>query len=261
MATPIPNNAAQFSLEDVAHATSGVIVQRGAHANESSRGAYTDSRAVSEKSLFVALRGQAHDGHAFVGTAVERGARLVVVERGRAGGVSREASVVEVEDTLVAWGALAGAWLTRWKTLSPRHRVVAITGSSGKTTTKELTAALLRALAPTHATAGNLNNRIGVPAVIFGLEDTHRFCVLEVGMSVPGELDAIGTFAKPDVSVIVNVGLAHAEGVGGREGVMHEKGAMYRALGPSGVAIVNADDAYVRRAAELAQVACVVPGA
>ncbi|MDF2697012.1 MAG: UDP-N-acetylmuramoylalanyl-D-glutamyl-2,6-diaminopimelate--D-alanyl-D-alanine ligase, partial [Labilithrix sp.] len=164
------------------------------------------------------------------------------------------ASVVEVEDTLVAWGALAGAHLACWRMESVDGRVVAITGSAGKTTTKELTAALLAEIAPTHFTAGNLNNRIGVPAVLFALEPSHRFCVLEMGMSLPGELDAICAFARPDVSVVVNVGVAHAEGVGGRDGVMKEKGAVYRALGPDGIAVVNADDDYVRRAARLARV-------
>jgi UDP-N-acetylmuramoyl-tripeptide--D-alanyl-D-alanine ligase len=258
MATPIPQNRARFLLDEVAFATGGTIVQRGTHASEPACGAFTDSRACCTDSLFVALRGQAHDGHAFVATAVEKGARIVVVERGRGRGIAQAASVVEVEDTLAAWGALAGAWLRRWRSLSPRHRVVAITGSSGKTTTKELTAALLCAIAPTHKTAGNLNNRIGVPAVLLGLEDQHRFCVLEVGMSLPGEIEAIGQFASPDVAVIVNVGVAHSEGVGGREGVMHEKGALYRALGPSGIAIVNCDDAYVCRAADLANVAHVI---
>jgi UDP-N-acetylmuramoyl-tripeptide--D-alanyl-D-alanine ligase len=258
MATPIPPNRARFSLEDVALAAGGTIVQRGAYASEPGCGAFTDSRACSTGCLFLALRGEAHDGHTFVASAVEQGARIVVVERGRGVGISQMASVVEVEDTLAAWGALAGAWLRRWRSLSPLHRVVAITGSSGKTTTKELTAALLSAIAPTHKTAGNLNNRIGVPAVLFGLEDHHRFCVLEVGMSLPGEIEAICEFASPDVSVIVNVGVAHSEGVGGREGVMHEKGALYRALGPSGIAIINRDDSYVCRAADLAKVEHVI---
>lgn len=254
MATSIPPNRARFLLSEVALATRGTIARRGARSEEAAVGVFSDSRAVAPGSVFVALRGEAHDGHAFAAAAVERGARIVVVEQGRELALPEEASVVEVADTLVAWGGLARAHLTKWRMESVDRRVVAITGSAGKTTTKELTAALLAAIAPTHFTAGNLNNRIGVPAVIFALEPEHRFCVLEVGMSLPGELDAICDFAKPDVSVVVNVGVAHAEGVGGREGVMKEKGAVYRALGAEGVAIVNADDAYVRRAAREARV-------
>ena len=254
MATPIPTNRALFELPDVALATGGTIRAHGPRNGAPAMGVFSDSRAVRPNSIFFALRGEAHDGHAFLAKAVENGASIVVVEKGRHEGVPHTVGVVEVEDTLVAWGALAGAHLTRWRAQSMDGRVVAITGSAGKTTTKELTALLLAQIAPTHYTAGNLNNRIGVPAVIFALEPRHRYCVLEMGMSVPGELDAICSFAKPDVSVIVNVGVAHTEGVGGREGVMREKGAVYRALDKGGVAIVNADDAMVRRAARLARV-------
>ncbi len=254
MATPIPSNRARFFLPEVALATSGTITRRGSRSEDPAAGVFSDSRAVVPGSIFVALRGEAHDGHAFVAASVKKGASIVVVEKGRGLELPEDASVVEVDDTLIAWGGLARAHLTKWRMDSIDGRVVAITGSSGKTTTKELTAALLAEIAPTHFTAGNLNNRIGVPAVIFALEPTHRFCVLEMGMSLPGELDAICDFAKPDVSVVVNVGVAHAEGVGGREGVMKEKGAVYRALGPDGIAIVNADDEYVRRAAREARV-------
>ncbi len=254
MATPIPTNRARFLLPEIALATRGTITHRAPCSDEPTIGVFSDSRAVTPGSVFVALKGESHDGHRFVAGAVEKGARVVVVERNQGLEIPDVASVVEVDDTLVAWGGLARAHLTKWRTASVDGRVVAITGSAGKTTTKELTAALLAEVAPTHFTAGNLNNRVGVPAVIFALEDAHRFCVLEMGMSLPGELDAICDFAKPDVSVVVNVGVAHSEGVGGREGVMKEKGAVYRALGPDGIAIVNVDDEYVRRAARDARV-------
>jgi UDP-N-acetylmuramoyl-tripeptide--D-alanyl-D-alanine ligase len=253
MSTPIPTNRASFDLGDVAYATNGTIRLYGPRHKEAV-GVTSDSRAVVPNGIFVALRGESHDGHSFLAKAIENGASIVVVEKGRADDIPNTVSVVEVEDTLVAWGGLAGAWLTRWRSTSMDGRVVAVTGSAGKTTTKEIIAALLGEIGPTHYTAGNLNNRIGVPAVIFGLESMHRFCVLEMGMSLRGELDAICSFARPDVAVVVNVGVAHAQGVGGRDGVMHEKGAVYRALDKFGIAIVNADDAYVRRAARLARV-------
>ncbi|HEY8078208.1 MAG TPA: UDP-N-acetylmuramoyl-tripeptide--D-alanyl-D-alanine ligase [Labilithrix sp.] len=256
MATPIPTNRARFSVDEIASATRGSLVNRGV--THEVVGLTTDSRAATTGAAFVALRGENSDGHAFVEAALGR-AGLAVVERGRGaalfqgGDVAvarlRQASVVEVDDTLVAWGDLARAHLAKWRKNAVDPCVVAITGSAGKTTTKELTAALLAAIAPTHFTAGNLNNRIGVPAVVFALNDVHRFCVLEMGMSLPGELDAICSFAKPDVAVVTNVGVAHAEGVGGREGVMREKGAVYRALDESGVAVVNADDDFATRAA------------
>lgn len=254
MATPIPDNRATFELGDIALATGGNVRIHGPRPKTPAVGVFSDTRAVVPNSVFFALRGESHDGHSFLAKAVEKGASIVVVERGRADAVPKTVSVVEVEDTLVAWGALAGAHLERWRAQSVVGRVVAITGSAGKTTTKELTAALLAQLHPTHFTAGNLNNRVGVPAVIFALEPHHRYCVLEMGMSLKGELDAICSFARPDVAVVVNVGVAHSEGVGGREGVMREKGAVYRALDKYGIAIVNADDAFVRRAARAARV-------
>lgn len=251
MATPIPPNEAAFTIDEAAAATGGTIVHRGAQLppERVPAGVVSDSRAVLPNGIFVALRGETHDGHAFLDGARRRGAAYVIVERGRAP-TDVLTGALEVDDTLVALGDLARAHLARWRAHSPSNRVVAITGSAGKTTTKELTRALLGAVAPTHYTAGNLNNRVGVPFVVLGLRQEHRFAVLEMGMSLPGELDAITSFARPDVSVVTNVGVAHAEGVGGPEGIMREKGAVYRALEPSGVAIVNADDERVTRAAD-----------
>jgi UDP-N-acetylmuramoyl-tripeptide--D-alanyl-D-alanine ligase len=246
MATPIPTNRARFTIDEVVAATRGTLVTRG-RASEAI-GITSDSRALGTGGIFVALRGEKIDGHAFLEAALKKAA-LVIVERGRAS-ETETVSVVEVDDTLVAWGDLARAHLAKWRKNAVDPCVVAITGSAGKTTTKELAAALLSAIAPTHFTAGNLNNRIGVPAVVFALTDVHRFCVLEMGMSLVGELDAITSFATPDVAIVTNVGVAHAEGVGGREGVMREKGAVYRALSEDGIAIVNADDEYCLRAAD-----------
>ncbi len=249
MATPIPENRARFTTDEVARATGGAVVlgRGGVH-----EGVVSDSRAVRPGCVFVALKGASFDGHAFVSAAVAAGVSAVVVERGRGAGVTG-AAVVEVDDTLVAWGALARFHLERWRgapCASGARRVVAITGSAGKTTTKELAAALLRTVAPCHATAGNLNNRIGVPAVVLALEDAHRFAVVEMGMSLPGEIAAVAAIAPPDVSIVTNVGVAHAEGVGGREGVLREKRAVFEALGPGGTAIVNRDDAWSLRALE-----------
>lgn len=243
MATPIPENRARFTAQEIARATGGTLRGNAAAVAVS---AVTDSRAVRPGCVFVALRGASFDGHAFVAKAIASGAAIVVVERGRAesGGAG---AMIEVDDTLLAWGAIARAHLERWRSSGSR-RVVAITGSAGKTTTKELTAALLGAVASTHATAGNLNNRIGVPAVVLALEDTHRFAVIEMGMSLPGEIAAVASIARPDVSIVTNVGVAHAEGVGGREGVLREKQGVFEALLPDGVAVVNHDDEWSRRA-------------
>lgn len=250
MATPIPKNRAHFELDELILATGGQAFHR-AEPNEVVS-VTTDSRAVEPGGLFVALRGASVDGHAFVAGAMDRGAAAVVVLRGfgRVYAPRESCSIIEVTDTLEAWGDLARLHLEAWRAADPARRVVAITGSAGKTTTKELTAALLGAVAPTHFTAGNLNNRIGLPAVIFALEERHRFAVLEMGMSVPGEIDAMASIARPDVAVVTNVLVAHAEGVGGIEGVMHEKGGVYRALREQDVAVVNADDSLATLSAD-----------
>jgi UDP-N-acetylmuramoyl-tripeptide--D-alanyl-D-alanine ligase len=244
VATPIPENRASFDAPFAAASTGGRLV-RASQPVRRVLGVTTDSRAVTKGCAFVCIRGEHHDGHAYIDAAIAAGATLVVVERGRAPADAR-VDVVEVDDTLVAWGAIAGAHLREWRRPRPEARVVAITGSTGKTTTKELCAALLRAVAECHATSGNLNNRVGMPAVVLGLEPRHRFAVLELGMSVPGEIAALAAIADPDVAVVTNVGLAHAGGVGGTlEDVGREKGALFAHLGPEGVAVANADDSVV----------------
>jgi len=243
MATPIGSNCARFDARAAAEATGGRVA-RDTPGREAT-GITTDSRAVVPGSAFVALRGERHDGHSFLPAAVDAGAVLVIVERGRALGDAR-VDVVEVDDTLVAWGALASEHLRRWRAARPEARVVAITGSAGKTTTKKLCAALLRTVAPCLASAGNLNNRIGMPAVALQVEPAHHFAVLEMGMSVPGEIGALASIAPPDVAVITNVGLAHAGGVGGTlDAVAAEKGALFAGVRPDGAIVANADDAAV----------------
>ncbi len=249
MATPIPTNRARITEENAAMVTGGVLVQAGS--GDEAIGIFSDSRAVVPGCAFVALKGESFDGHAFVAKAVSAGAILVVIEKGSARDLEGAlgAAIVEVDDTLVAWGALGRAHLDAWRRNNPDARVVAITGSAGKTTTKAICTALLERTGPTHATAGNLNNRIGVPAVLFGLEARHVFAVVEVGMSVPGEIAALGEILRPDVAVITNIGVAHAAGVGGSlEGVAREKGALFAALAPEGAAIVNLDDNAVKEA-------------
>jgi len=240
VATPIAENRARVDALGVARTTGGRVVRFTE--GRAARGVTSDSRAVVPGGAFVALRGERHDAHAFVTAAIDAGAALVVVERGRAPDDAR-ADAVEVDDTLAAWGAIARAHLQSWRQANAASRVVAITGSAGKTTTKELCAALLRTVAECHATAGNLNNRVGVPAVLLGLEPTHRFAVIEVGMSLPGEIAALANMVEPDVAVITHIGLAHAGGVGGSlDDVAREKGALFESVRPGGVVVANADD-------------------
>ncbi len=245
MGTPLPVNAAPLTPWSAAAATGGRVAHvRGEGA--AARGITSDSRAVSRGCAFVALRGERYDGHDFVELAIRDGAEIVVVEKGRAARAmaSGSADVVEVDDTLVAWGNLARAHLRAWRRGRVDAQVFAITGSAGKTTTKELCAALLQSVGPCHATTGNLNNRVGVPGVAFALQPHHRFAVFEVGMSVRGEIAALARILEPDVALLTNVGIAHAEGVGGtRADVAREKGNLFAALGEHAVAVACFDDA------------------
>jgi UDP-N-acetylmuramoyl-tripeptide--D-alanyl-D-alanine ligase len=241
VSTAIHRNNAAFTTDFVAEVTRGSIV-RGR--NRAHAGVTTDSRAVVSGGIFVALRGEQHDGHAFVGAAAKKGATLVVVNKGHAPTDTGDADVVEVDDTLRAWGDLACARLAGWKKRG--GKIVGITGSAGKTTTRELCAALLSTVGTVQATYGNLNNRVGLPAVVFEIELAHAYAVLEMGMSERGEIERLTEIAPPDVAVITNVGLAHAGGVGGgAEDIAREKGAIFAAIRESGVAIANADDSRV----------------
>jgi len=245
MATAIPENRASFTAAEIALATGGVLL--AGEPDAIARGVCTDSRAVRAGNLFVGLRGENFDGRRFVDQAVAAGAAVLLVD----GPVRANVAVVVVADTLEALGRLAALHRERWeRSHDGRAAIIGITGSAGKTTTKELCAASVAASigdAAVLATRGNLNNRIGVPMTLFGLTEEHRVAVIEMGTSVRGEIAALCAIARPDVSVLVNVGVAHAEGLAlegasPREGVAREKGAITAAAGS--FAIVCADDAW-----------------
>ncbi|GAO37108.1 UDP-N-acetylmuramoyl-tripeptide--D-alanyl-D-alanine ligase [Sulfuricella sp. T08] len=222
-------------------------------------GVTTDSRAVAAGDLFVALKGERFDGHNYVKQVMEQGAVAALVERrDPAWG---DFPLLLVKDARLALGELAGHWRSRF--VIP---VVALTGSSGKTTVKEMVAAILRAQAGAAdqvlATKGNLNNDIGVPLTLLGLRDTHSYAVIEMGMNHPGEIAYLSTIAKPDVALIINAQAAHlagfplpnplpqaGEGVNVKgacfdlvEAVARAKGEIFQGLAANGVAVINADD-------------------
>ncbi len=243
--TPIPANDAPFLAMEIVRVTKGHwshTVDKG----RSVRGISTDSRSVRPGEVFVAISGDRFDGHAFLDAAVERGATVLVVQSGRAA-PRAFAEVIEVSDPLVALGDLAREHLRKWKA-ETGGRTLLITGSAGKTTTRVLAHALLAQRGSVLATQGNLNNRIGLPMMALLLNERHSYAVLEAGMSVRGEIEELSRIAEPDVGLITNCALAHAEGVGGtRKDVAHEKGALFQALNSSGVAIANKDDSECMR--------------
>jgi UDP-N-acetylmuramoyl-tripeptide--D-alanyl-D-alanine ligase len=237
MATVIPPNRAPFTVEQIALATRGQVVRDGGP----TVGVFTDSRSVTAGSTFVALAGDRFDGHAFLGQAAALGARTLVVSK--SGEPIADAAMVRVSDTRRALGDMARMHRTTWAAASGRS-IVAITGSAGKTTTKTVLARMLDAVAKgaVLSTAGNLNNDIGLPMTLFGLDGTHRYAVVEIGTNAPGEIANLAAIALPDVGVLTLVAAAHTEKLGTVDDVAREKGALFAGLSPRGLAVANADD-------------------
>ena len=206
------------------------------------RGVSTDTRTVSERELFVALHGPNFDAHAFLDAASVRGAAGALVER-----VPAPLPAIRVADARVAFGRLAAHWRAR-------HRVdtVAVTGSNGKTTVKEMIAAILARDAPVLANSGNLNNDIGVPLTLARLDERHRRLVVEMGANHAGEITSLCAMARPRIGVITLIAPAHLEGFGSIEGVARAKGELLSALPDDGIAVVNADGGHQALWRELA---------
>ena len=233
-----------MTLHDAAHALSA----HGAHFTALARfeSVGTDSRALAPGQLFVALRGERFDGHDFVAAAGHAGAAAAMVDAAWAAAHADAAlPLLVVDDTRLALGTLAAAWRARFAV-----PVIGVTGSNGKTTVKEMCAAILRTQARRDgfgeesvlATRGNLNNDIGLPLTLLELRDFHRAAVIEMGMNHPGEIAYLTGLAQPTVAVVNNAQRAHLQGMGSVEEVAQEKGAIYQGLGSAGVAVVNADD-------------------
>lgn len=205
-------------------------------------GVSTDSRSVRAGDLYVALVGERFDGHDFVADALARGARGAVVSGPVAGEPS--APLYPVEDTLVALGALAAYRRARLDV-----PVVGITGSAGKTTTKELVRGALSTSLEVHATRGNLNNRIGMPLTLLATPAEAQVVVLEMGTNEPGEIGTLARIARPDVGVVVTVGESHLEKLGSVQGVLEEKLDLLRSLAPGGRGVVGDEPDFLAAAA------------
>ena len=200
-------------------------------------GVSTDSRSIAPGQLYVALQGPTHDGNDYVAAAFERGAAAAVV--------TRESQAVGpqliVPDTLQWLQETARAYRLAWG-----RTVIAITGSAGKTTTKEATAAVCATRFNVSKTAGNFNNHIGVPLSILNIDDSAELAVIEIGMNHPGEIRHLAGIARPDIAVVTNVGTAHIEHLGSIEAIAEAKRELIEELNPAGVAVLNGDDARVR---------------
>jgi UDP-N-acetylmuramoyl-tripeptide--D-alanyl-D-alanine ligase len=195
----------------------------------------TDTRTMQPGALFVALAGPTFDGHDFVATAAEKGAAAALVSRP----LSVDLPQIVAADPLAALSEFARAWRRQFKI-----PVIGVTGSNGKTTTKELIGSILSQLGPTLVTRGNLNNHIGVPLTLLELTDKHRYAVIEMGASHTGEIAHLASLAEPTIGIVTNAGAAHLEGFGSLQGVADGKGELFHALPLEGVAVINADDKF-----------------
>jgi UDP-N-acetylmuramoyl-tripeptide--D-alanyl-D-alanine ligase len=250
MGTPIPTNSAHFEAEALARVTGAEVLQGSLAELGAVTGVSTDTRTLSPGALFVALRGDRFDAHDHLAAAWEKGAKAALVERDVK--APEGMTVLRVASTLGALAALAKAHVASWRALGGERRIIGITGSAGKTTTRVATTALFERLRPgeVHATRGNLNNQVGVPMVLLGLLPRHRFAVVEMGMNQPGEIAELAAMATPDAGIVTLVAAAHVEGLGSIEAVAHEKGALLRALGEDGIAVGNGDDERVMKELE-----------
>ncbi len=245
-----------WTLDEILAASGGTVVRAG----EKKRFGeiVTDSSNVKTGSVFIALKGERFDGHRFVPEALERGAACAIVHRVvrdstkrlAAGTRGPAATIVRVKDTLKALGDLAHY---RREKMAPK--VVAITGSNGKTTTKEMAAAIFEEAVLSGEklrgrilkTEGNFNNLVGLPLTLFKLRPSHRVAVVEIGTSRPGEIQRLAEIAAPEIGIITAVAAAHLEGLNNLAGVAREKGALFRRMRPGGTIVVNLDDPRVRR--------------
>jgi UDP-N-acetylmuramoyl-tripeptide--D-alanyl-D-alanine ligase len=228
-----------FSYTEIAAVTGGSIQGR---CDGDVAGVSTDSRSVAPDQLFVPLRGESFDGHDFIAEVASKGIRVVLADEKRRLDLPEEVTCITVPDTLRALGDLAGAYRRRF-TLP----LVAITGSNGKTTTKEMLAAILEQAGPGLKTEGNLNNLIGLPQMLFKLNRIQRWAVVEMGMSEPGEIDRLAEIAAPQTGIVLNAFPAHLESMGSVEGVARAKGELLLRLPPGGSAIINSDDPLIAR--------------
>lgn len=251
---PIP-----WSTEDIIEATRGELLCGELQCRFA--GVSIDSRNISVNDLFVAIEGTVHDGHRFASDVVDQGVRGMLINRSRAEKMpinawkKNDIACIAVDDTTLALGNMAVFNRRR-----SQAQVVAITGSNGKTTTRQMTAAVLAQQHKTLTPIGNFNNEIGLPLTLLRLTTDHQWAILELGTNNPGEIAKLADICSPDIGVLTNIGPAHLQGLGSIEGVMQEKGDLLRKLKPGDKAVLNADDPRVMQMAGVSKADVVLYG-
>lgn len=236
-------NGCQLTLAEAATAMHGELTGADVVANIVINGVSTDSRKIQPGQLFIALKGPNFDGHEFAAAALAGGAAALVVEHR----LNLAIPQICVKNSLLALGQLAAAWRARLNI-----PIIAITGSNGKTTVKEMVATILGRLGNVFATKGNLNNDIGMPLSLLSVDQSHSAAVIEMGANHANEISYLTNLARPTIALVNNAGAAHLEGFGSIEGVARAKGEIYQGLVLGGFAIINADDPFASLWRELA---------
>ena len=229
-------DASLFDLAELASAL-GAKVEGGSQEGVCIRGVTVDSRATQAGDVFVALEGVERDGHQYLADARSRGATAALISRRSAVPVDTSFPVIRVDDTLVALGEAA-----RWHRGRFDIPVVAVTGSVGKTTTKDMIAGVLSELGPVLKNPGNFNTEIGTPLTLLGLGSEHRAAVMEIGMRKPGDVHYLARIIRPDIGVLTNVRESHLEFFGSVENLARSKGELFAALRSEGWSVINGDD-------------------
>src|SRR5437667_1262490 len=215
----------------------------------------TDSRTIKRGDLFVALRGENFDAHNFLEQVAKAGAAGALVSQDPPPGLPQTFAILRATDTLVAYQNLAANYRN---TLS--LRVLGITGSNGKTSTKDFAASILGRAFSVTKTEGNFNNHVGLPRTILEANRDHQLTIWELDMNHPGEIAALARIASPDAAIITNIGIAHIEFMGSREAIAQEKGALADAIDPSGFVVLNADDEFSASIAQRTRARVILAG-
>lgn len=224
----------KFTVSDILEATSGRLIS--GDEEKVIRGVVSDSRKVEEGTLFIPFKGKSSNGHDYIKGVLEKGALSLTEEKIP----EMDGTIVEVESTLKALGDIAKAYMKKY-----RVPTVGVTGSVGKTSTKDMISGVLAKKYNLLKSTGNHNNEIGMPLTILGMEEENDMAVLEMGMSAFGELDYLSNIARPDVAVITNIGMSHIENLGSQEGILKAKLEITNYFGKDNVLFVNGDDKFL----------------
>ena len=231
-----------ISLEEAVIGSDGELF--GENKSPLISGISIDSRTIKNSELYVSLIGERFDGHNYIKSALENGASCVMAAidmKDIVLKVTGNSPVIFVEDTLTGFAKLAAWYRNKFEI-----KLVAVTGSSGKTTTKDMISEVLSRGMVTHKTEGNFNNLVGLPLTVFGIENRHEAVVLEMGMDRLGEIRVLTNIGKPDIAVITNIGTAHMENLGSRANIFKAKTEIFEGLKPSGIAVINGDDDFLK---------------